>query len=68
LPLLPGRIEEVLDTKERFRSLRFVWLAYRTNTVQGTLAAIRRWTDQLQRDQVQKEKVSDVFKLRQFFD
>jgi len=42
-PVLPERIEEVLQTRDRFRELRYVWLAYRTHKTLGTMAAIRRY-------------------------
>lgn len=46
-PVLPERIEMVLDTKDRFRPIRYVWLAYRTHRVLGTLAAIQRYEAEL---------------------
>jgi hypothetical protein len=43
LPGLPERIDEILNTKDKFRSLRYLWLAYRSHKILGTLAAIRRF-------------------------
>ena len=43
LPVLPERIDEVLNTTDKFRMLRYLWLNYRTNKVLGTLAAIRNF-------------------------
>lgn len=45
LPVLPGRIDEVLDTRDKMRLLRYVWLNYRTHKILGTLAAIRRFDE-----------------------
>ena len=45
LPVLPERIDEILDRKDKFRSVRYVWLAYRTHQILGTLAALKRLAD-----------------------
>jgi hypothetical protein len=42
-PVLPDRIEDVLEQRDRFRPVRYVWLAYRTHTILGTLANINRF-------------------------
>lgn len=42
LPVLPERIDDVLNSRDKFRQVRYVWLSYRTHQVQGTLAAINR--------------------------
>lgn len=42
-PVLPDRIEEAVDQQDRFRPIRYVWLAYRTHTILGSLAAINRF-------------------------
>jgi len=46
-PVLPELIEEVLDQRDRFRPIRFVWLAYRTHLTLGTLASIVRFDEEL---------------------
>lgn len=46
-PVLPERVDEVLDTRDRFRPIRFVWLAYRTHVTLGTLATIQRYDEEL---------------------
>jgi len=46
-PVLPERVDEVLDTRDRFRPIRFVWLAYRTHVKLGTLASIVRFDEEL---------------------
>ena len=58
LPVLPERIEEVLDQRDQFRSSRYVWLAYRTHKILGVLAGINRFdTEYLQRRQEQLENL-----------
>jgi hypothetical protein len=47
LPVLPDRIEEVLDNSDRLRPMRYVWLAYRTHRILGTLASIARFEAEL---------------------
>ena len=47
LPVLPDRVTLVLDQTDRFRALRYVWLAYRTHRILGTLAAIERFDAEL---------------------
>ena len=42
-PVLPDWVDTVLDMGDRFRSLRYVWLAYRTHRLLGTRAAISRF-------------------------
>lgn len=46
-PVLPERVEEVLDQRDRFRPIRFVWLAYRTHLTLGTLSSIQRFDEEL---------------------
>ena len=46
-PVLPDLVAEVLDRKDRFRPLRYMWLAYRTHRILGTLAAIGRFDEEL---------------------
>jgi len=53
-PVLPERVEQVLNTRDRFRPLRYTWLAYRTNRVYGTLAAIARFDTELPRRLVEQ--------------
>lgn len=43
LPVLPGRVEEILNTSDRLRPIRYIWLAYRTHRLLGTLASISRF-------------------------
>lgn len=47
LPVLPDRIEEILDSTDRFRALRYTWLAYRTHLSKGTLAVSRQLDAQI---------------------
>jgi hypothetical protein len=53
-PVLPERIDEVLDQRDRFRPIRYVWLAYRTHEILGTLAAITRFDVELPERRVQQ--------------
>jgi len=36
-PVLPDRIDEVLNIRDRFRDLRYTWLSYRTNRQDGLI-------------------------------
>lgn len=47
LPVLPGRVEEALDNSDRLRPIRYIWLAYRTHRLLGTLASITRFDAEL---------------------
>jgi hypothetical protein len=42
-PMEPERIEEALNSRDRFRPIRYTWLSYRTHKTLGTLAAINRY-------------------------
>lgn len=46
-PVLPDRVDETINSTERLRDIRFVWLAYRTHRTLGTLAAIARFDKEL---------------------
>lgn len=56
-PVLPDRIEEALQQRDRLRDSRWAWLALRTDTVSGTLAAIRRFDAELPRRQAEQERL-----------
>lgn len=61
LPALPERIDQVLDTRDKLRLLRYVWLSYRTHKILGTLASIRRFDDTFpQRLDDQKKSIQAV--------
>jgi hypothetical protein len=61
LPVLPERIDEVLDTRDKLRLLRYVWLSYRTHKILGTLASIRRFDETFpQRLSDQKKSIQAV--------
>ena len=47
LPVEPERVDLVLDTSDKFRPVRYVWLAYRTHKVLGTIASLRRFDEEL---------------------
>ena len=42
-PVLPDRVEEILNNSDRLRPIRYIWLAYRTHRFLGTLASIARY-------------------------
>ena len=46
-PVLPDRIDDVLDNNDQYRELRFAWLDFRVNREDGTLEAIERFAAQL---------------------
>jgi hypothetical protein len=46
-PVLPDRIDDVLDRDDRLRRLRFAWIRFRTDTINGTLPAIKRFDAEL---------------------
>lgn len=46
-PVLPDHVKIVLEQRDQFRQLRYTWLAYRTNRVEGTLAQIERFDAEL---------------------
>jgi len=56
-PVLPERVDLVLDESDRFRSIRYVWLAYRVHKILGTLAAIRRYDDELPERLAERERL-----------
>jgi hypothetical protein len=41
-PVLPDLINEVLDTDDRFRALRYSWVVFRANRLNGSLQALAR--------------------------
>jgi len=53
-PVLPDRIADVLDYRDRLRAQRFSWIAYRTNRESGTLANIARFDAQFARARQQQ--------------
>jgi hypothetical protein len=46
-PVLPDLVDQVLEDTDRLRPLRYVWLAYRTNRLYGTLASLARYDAEL---------------------
>ncbi len=45
-PVLPDRIDTVLDYRDRLREQRFSWISYRADRLSGSLAAIARFDQQ----------------------
>jgi len=46
-PVMPDFIDLVLNQTDQLRRLRYAWLDYRTNQVEGTIQAIRRFKEEL---------------------
>lgn len=46
-PVAPDRVEEVLDRSDRLRALRYAWVKFRANRVDGTLPSIERFFEEL---------------------
>ena len=46
-PVLPDRVDDILDNVDQFRALRLSWLDFRTNVQNGTLSAIERFVREL---------------------
>ena len=42
-PVLPDRVEEILNNSDRLRPIRYIWLAYRTHRLLGTLVSLARF-------------------------
>jgi hypothetical protein len=59
-PVLPDRVDIVLNVEDRIRSFRFTWLAYRTHRILGTLASIQRFDDQLPERQKEEERLLQI--------
>lgn len=59
-PVLPDRVDIVLDVEDRFRSFRQTWLAYRTHKVLGTLAGIQRYDEQLPERKKEQQRLLDI--------
>jgi len=55
-PVLPDRIEDVLDNDDQFREQRFAWLDFRVNREDGTLELIRRFDRELPKKRRQELK------------
>jgi hypothetical protein len=47
-PVLPDRVDGVLDRTDRFRNLRYTWISYRTNRGNGTLVSVERFDESLE--------------------
>jgi hypothetical protein len=64
-PVLPDLVSGVLDLEDRFRQLRFAWLKFRSDRVNGTLPSIVRFDDELPRRQQEQE---DLLRLQEGLD
>jgi hypothetical protein len=59
-PVLPDRVDVVLDTGDRFRPIRYTWLSYRTHRVIGTLPSIDRFDAELPERLVEQQRLLDI--------
>lgn len=64
-PVLPDRVDDVLDLGQRLRPLRFVWVKFRANRINGSLQNIIRFEEQLP-DRIQEQE--DLLRLRESLD
>jgi hypothetical protein len=56
-PVLPDRIDDVLDREDRFRAQRFAWIKFRTDRVNGSLTNIDRFIIELPRRILEQEEL-----------
>jgi len=61
-PVLPDRIEEVLNQSDKLRDSRWAWLTLRADRVSGTLEAIRRFDRELSRRIVEQKRLLTAVK------
>jgi hypothetical protein len=64
-PVLPDRIDDVLNNNDQFRELRLAWLDFRTNREDGTLVRITRFEDELpkkRRDELRQLRLAQSVK------
>ncbi len=54
-PVLPDLVEGVLDLEDRFRDLRFSWIRFRADRVEGSITSARRAEERLP-DELQKQR------------
>lgn len=64
-PVEPDRVDDVLDRDDRLRPLRFSWIRYRTDRVNGTLPAIVRFDAELPEREQEQE---DLLRLKEGLD
>lgn len=56
-PVLPDRVDEVLDRSDRLRDLRYAWIKFRTDKVTGTLPSLDRFIIELPRLLAEQEEL-----------
>ena len=59
-PVLPDRVDLVLNVEDRMRGFRLTWLSYRAHRILGTLAAIQRFDDQLPERLAEQERLLQI--------
>jgi hypothetical protein len=63
--VLPERVDGVLDRIDRFRNMRFAWIKFRADRVNGSLPAIDRFDRELPR-KIQEQE--DLLRLQEGLD
>lgn len=61
-PVLPDRIEEALQQRDKLRDSRWAWLTLRADRVTGTLEAIRRFDAELPRRRAEQARLLAMVK------
>ena len=64
-PVLPDRIDDVLNRGDRFRNLRLAWIKFRADRVSGTLESIVRFDTELPRRLQEQE---DALRMKEGLD
>lgn len=59
-PVLPERVDIVLDVEDQIRPTRYSWLAYRTHTVTGTLQQIAQFDAELPKRLAEAERAAKI--------
>lgn len=63
-PVLPDLVEDVLNLDDRIRDLRYAWINFRANRVDGSLVGVQRAEEQLPKD-LQKQR--DLLRQKRSF-
>ena len=58
-PVLPDMISEVLDLEDRFRDLRYSWISFRADRVDGSITSARRAENELPVELAKQQLLAD---------
>ena len=61
-PVLPDRIEEALEQRDKLRDNRWAWLTSRTDRVTGTIEAVRRFDHERPRRLAEQKRLLAMVK------